>query len=133
MEKENVNYYIQFVRNQQNSSFGGSALNCDEYIEETIHDAVAMMDKYSAQGNRWWLRHDEKMAYFQLKEISTMIVDYTLFMENLSRLLNRPIQSFEVGQNYWATLQEANECYKIWQAEQLGKHDPQATELTMSK
>jgi len=133
MRKENVDYYIRFVRNQQNSSFGGSALNCDEYIEETIHDAVAMMDRYSEQNNPWWLHHDEKMAFFQLKEISYMIVDYTIFMEELSRLLNRPIQSFEVGQNYWATLQEAESAYKDWQKEQLNKHPTQSTEIPMTR
>ncbi len=125
MMKENVDYYIRFVRNQQNSSFGGSARNCDEYIEETIHDAVAMMDRYTEQNNRWWLRCDEKMAYFQLKEISYLIVDYTIFMEELSRLLQRPIQSFEVGQNYWSTLQEANGAYAAWQEEQRLKQNTQ--------
>ena len=133
MRKENVDYYIRFVRNQQNSSFGGSARNCDEYIEETIHEAVAMMDRYSEQNNPWWLHYDEKMAYFQLKEISYMIVDYTIFMEELSRLLNRPIQSFEVGQNYWATLQEAESAYKDWQKEQLSKHPTQSTEISLTR
>ena len=115
MESENIAYYIDFVRKQQNSSFSGNREACNRYIEETLADVVKMMDRYSAENNRWWLRHDEKMAYFQLKEISTIIVEYTDFMENLSRLLERPIQSFEVGQNYWLTLQEATTAYSEWQ------------------
>ena len=133
LHKENIDYYIRFVRNQQNSSFGGSALLCDEFIEETIHDAVAMMDRYSEQNNRWWLKYDERMAYFQLIEISYMIVDYTLFTAKLSILLDRPIQSFEIGQNYWSTLQEAKKAYDAWQEAQQLKTNTNAPEISMTR
>ncbi|MBR4270986.1 MAG: hypothetical protein IKQ31_04890 [Clostridia bacterium] len=112
MENDNIAYYINFIRKQQNTSFGGSREKCNRFIEETLPDVLKMMDKYSAEDNRWWLTGGATMAYYQLKEISTIIVEYTDFMENLSRLLERPIQSFEVGQNYWATLQEATVAYR---------------------
>ncbi len=111
MVNDNEIYYTKFVQRQLKSSFNGNQAACKRFLDETLPDVLKMMDRYSAQDNRWWLTGGAPMAYYQLKEISTIIVEYTDFMENLSRLLGRPIQSFEVGQNYWATLQEADEAY----------------------
>lgn len=107
MQKENITYYINFVR----KNFTGSREACNLFIEENLKDTVEMMDRYTAQNNPWWLNNDANMAYHQLKEFDYLIVDYASFIDALSRLLDRPIQSFEIGKNYTKLIEEAHIAY----------------------
>ena len=111
MRSENIAYYIKFMRSQTPSMFNGNNEACSRYIEENLKSAVQMMDKYSESNNPWWLSVDENMAYHQLKEHDIMLVDYATFIDRLSRLLDRPIQSFEIGKNYNSLIFEAHEAY----------------------
>ncbi len=118
MEKSNIAYYVNFIR----STYQGSHENCNRYIEENLKPSVEMMDKYTKQHNQWWLENSANMAYHQLKEIDTVIVEYATFIDALSRLLNRPIQSFEISKNYSNLLNETNNAYTNLVREQVVEH-----------
>ena len=118
MEKSNIAYYVNFIR----STYQGSHENCNRYIEENLKPSVEMMDKYTKQHNQWWLENSANMAYHQLKEIDTVIVEYATFIDALSRLLNRPIQSFEISKNYSNLLNETNNAYTNLVKEQVMEH-----------
>lgn len=119
MRSENITYYINFIRGQTSTRFNGNNEECSRFIEENLQRTVAMMDKYTENGNPWWLNNDANMAYHQLKEFDTLIVDYPIFIDSLSRLLNRPIQSFEIGKNYSTLIQEANSAYTNYMREKI--------------
>ena len=111
MESENIAYFISFVRSQCGTTFKGDVRACNHYIEENLPACVSMMDKYSGQNNPWWLEYDENMAYHQLKEIDTLIVDYSIFIDTLSRLCDRPITSIDINKDYLNLVAEAKERY----------------------
>lgn len=133
MRSENIAYYINFIRSQTSTRFNGNYDECSRFIEANLPKAVRMMDSYSEQGNPWWLNNDANMAYHQLKECDTLIVDYSIFIDSLSRLLNRPIQSFEIGKDYNHLIEEAHTAYSDYMFNQVKNHfAPKALERQLS-
>ncbi len=123
MESANISYFITFVRSQINTTFKGDVHACNRYIEENLATCVTMMDKYTEQNNPWWLQRDANMAYHQLKEMDTLIVDYSIFIDTLSRLVDRPITSIDINKDYNNLMIEANEKYAEYvKNEVLEKH-----------
>ncbi len=116
---ENISYFVKFNKNHVHDMFNGNQEACNRYIEENLPRVVAMMDKYTESGNPWWLEENENMAYHQLKEIDSMLVEYSKFTDHLSRLVNRPITSLDINKNYPFLLAEANEAYTDFIREQV--------------
>ena len=116
---ENISYFVKFNKSHVHDMFNGNQEACNRYIEENLPRVVAMMDKYTESGNPWWLEENENMAYHQLKEIDSMLVEYSKFTDHLSRLVNRPITSLKIKKNYPFLLAEANEAYTDFIREQV--------------
>lgn len=119
LSSENINYFVHFTKSHVHELFNGNMEACNRYIEENLGRIVSMMDKYSSENNPWWLEENENMAYHQLKEIDSMLVDYTRFIDQLSRLVNRPVTSLDINKNYPYLVAEANEAYTNFMREKI--------------
>ena len=119
LSSENINYFVNFTKNHVRELFNGNMEACNRYIEENLGRIVSMMDRYSSENNQWWLEDGENMAYHQLKEIDSMLVEYSQFIDQLSRLVNRPITSLDINKNYPYLVNEANIAYTNFMREKI--------------
>ncbi|MDD4110937.1 MAG: hypothetical protein PHS54_05260 [Clostridia bacterium] len=81
----------------------------EEKYQEALNKMLSVAKKY--ENNKWWLKNDATMAYYQLNE-PTLLVKFDDFHIQLEKLINRSVWTHEFTFNFDALKKQAEEAFR---------------------
>lgn len=79
--REMTDYLIESV-------FSGNMEEYEKYFERSIANVEPIMEKYSKQGNEFWLKSGNERAFFQTME-DKLLMNPSIYEKELSKFLGR--------------------------------------------
>ena len=81
-------YWENMIAPLKDTAFNGDEKKYNKYLESSFKKAEPIMEKYSKEGNEFWLKKGDERAFYQTLE-PTMLMTCELYEEEMKELLGR--------------------------------------------